>query len=126
MENARSSSDARQYERLPFTTPLFFKVCSEGFLKELHLASSRNVSRSGLCFRSAAQPPAGSIIQIDLDLATLNRCLRTEGMLFEFGDSVLGKVIWTRPSGGDMNAFDVGVAFVKAGEGNLPEVARFD
>lgn len=118
----QNKSDARYYERIVFKNPLGFKVCSPEFLTELHLASSRNVSQSGICFSTTSEPPIGSIIKIEVELKTLARLIRIENMLFEFGNAVLGKVIWTRSSGVNPGMFDIGAAFIKAEDLSLPEV----
>jgi hypothetical protein len=118
----QSRSEARYYERIVFKNPLGFKICSPEFLTELHLASSRNISQTGICFTAASEPPVGSIVKIRVELKTLARLIQIENMLFEFDNAILGKVIWTRSSEADPNMFDIGAAFIKAGDSGLPEV----
>jgi len=105
-----------------FQNQLEFKICSINLVSELHLASSRNISQSGMCFRAASAPPLGSIIKIQTDLETLAKCIQIENMLFELKGCVLGKVIWASPAKEDASLTDVGVVFIKTGEIEVPDV----
>lgn len=115
-------SENRIAIRLPYDKSLQFKICSPNFVSEMHLASSRNVSQTGLCFRANSSPPLGSIIKIDTDLPTLARCIQVENMIFELDGGILGKVVWTQDAAGQTGKVDVGVAFIRIGESQSDEV----
>jgi len=119
MENR---DETRTYLRISYQDPLRFQVCSLSLLSELHVASAQNVSQSGMCFSSENTPPLGSIIMIRTDLKTLASCIKVENMLFELEGSILGKVVWVRPSQLKLQWFDIGVAFVKLEEAGHPEI----
>ena len=117
-----SDSDKRDFIRMSFEKPFEFKVCSINLISELHLASSRNVSQTGMCFSTNSNPPIGTILKIKVDLETLAKCIRVEHMLFELNDSILGKVMWVRASSVEVGINDVGVAFIKTGEAETSDV----
>jgi len=112
----------RQFVRLDFNKSFAFSVCDYELLADLHLASSKNVSQTGICFTSVEVPKIDSIIKLSVDLSTLAECIRTEKYLFELDGGLLAKVMWTKQSPEDPNMTDVGAAFIKAEESGLPEV----
>ena len=114
----------RVYFRVSFEKPLQFKICSLDLLSDLHVASSRNVSQSGICFASKTNPPLGTILMIQADLKTLANCIRIENHLFELEGCVLGKVIWTLPSRQKDGLYDVGVSFIKTQDAESFEVQQ--
>jgi len=122
MTTEKSKSGERSYLRIPITMSVEFNICSTDLLTDLHLASSRNVSQTGICFSTTSQPQIDSIIKVKTDLAILAQCIQIENMLFELGGCILGKVVWARPAPDDPNRTDVGVAFIKIEDAEKPEV----
>jgi len=118
----QTSDNNRQFIRLDFNKSFEFNVCSHELLTDLHLASSKNVSQTGICFTSIGVPKIDSIIKLSVDLSTLAECIQVEKYLFELDGGILGKVMWTKQSPEDPNMTDVGAAFIKAEESGLPEV----
>ena len=112
----------RQFIRLDFNKSFAFSVCAYELLTDLHLASSKNVSQTGICFTSVGTPKMDSIIKLSVDLSTLAECIQTEKYLFELDGGILAKVVWTKQSPEDPNMTDVGAAFIKLEEAGLPEV----
>ena len=113
--NMPEGDDKREFLRMDYETPLDFKVLSGEKLSSKKDIVSRNVSSSGLLFRTASEtsiPNLSSIVWIKLDDKMLNICSEIENDLVMLNGGVFGRVV--RIAEGEPGlSYDIGVCFLR-------------
>jgi len=109
------ADDKRDFLRVNYETPLNFKVLKEEKLLSKADITSRNVSASGLLFRTATEssiPALSSIVWIELDQKMMNICAEIERDLLTYKNGIFGRVV--RIAEGDPGkSYDVGICFLR-------------
>lgn len=112
---SESYEEKREFLRVDVETPLNFKALKGEKLISKGDISSRNVSASGLLFRTntdASIPALSSIVWIELDEKMMNICSEIEDDLLIHNNGVFGRVV--RIAEGDPGqSYDVGVCFLR-------------
>lgn len=107
--------EKREFLRVDHEAQLNFKVLrGEKFASKSDI-SSRNVSASGLLFRTPSEtsiPSLSSTIWVELDPKMINICSEIEGDLLMHNSGVFGRVVRIA-EGAPGLSYDVGVCFLK-------------
>lgn len=112
------SDEKREFLRVDYETPLTFKILKGEKLTAKSDISSRNVSASGLLFRTgneASIPALSSIVWIQLDDKMMNICSEIEEDLVIYKSGVFGRVVRIA-EGEPGKSFDIGVCFLRKSE----------
>ncbi len=114
----------REFVRYSYNKPVNFKILlspkhSKSALK-LVSGISRNLSISGLLFKSEHLPDISSILEIELDYRTTGICHEIEENAMMVGNKLIGKVV--RIEEDEDGKYNVGVAFIKKTDSLPPEI----
>ena len=113
--NMPEGDDKREFLRMDYEAPLDFKVMSGEKFSAKKDIMSRNVSASGLLFRTASEtsiPNLSSIVWIKLDDKMMNICTEIESDLVMANGGVFGRVV--RIAEGEPGlSYDIGVCFLR-------------
>ena len=120
-EKTYKGFERRSYSRLSFDYPLKFKAVNPIFLQELQIGKAKNISQSGLLFKTVAPPQRKSYILIDLDQKTLKGIIATDNKLVMIDHKILGKAMRIHLNL-ENGLFEIGVRFVHLVERNGQEV----
>ena len=105
----------REFLRVGYETPLNFKTLNTDKLITKSDISSRNVSASGLLFRTPSEssiPALSQIVWIELDEKMMNICSEIESDLVLRNNGVFGRVV--RISEGEPGiSYDIGICFLR-------------
>jgi c-di-GMP-binding flagellar brake protein YcgR len=114
--------ERREFFRLNYSQPLQYRTA--GPIKET-AASSRNISQTGILFRTETRPPEiSSLLWLDLDIRTLKICQEIEGKALIFNNGLIGKVVRVEEDAEAANSFDVGVCFLRKDEAKNRDVQK--
>lgn len=115
-------AEKREFLRYKHERPVNYKIVSpykDGDIAAKFIgAVSKNLSVSGILFKSNFMPQISSVIIMDLDYRTSRICQEIEDRTLTINDKVVGKVV--RIEANDDGTYDVGVAFVKKSD-KLPD-----
>lgn len=118
------NEEKREFLRIDYEAPLNFKVLSGEKLAAKTDISARNVSASGLLFRTSTEssiPALSSIIWVELDQKMMNICAEIEEDLVMSKNGVYGRVV--RISEGEPGqSYDIGVCFLRKSEMTEEEI----
>lgn len=107
--------EKRDFLRVDHETPLNFKVLSGDKLAAKSDISSKNISASGLLFRTSSEssiPALSSIVWVELDQKMMNICAEIEHDLVIHKNGIFGRVV--RIAEGEPGvSYDVGVCFLR-------------
>ncbi|MDP8258478.1 MAG: hypothetical protein P9L90_03550 [Candidatus Aadella gelida] len=113
MEN--NFGEKRDFLRVDHETPLNFKILTGEKLTSKTDITARNVSASGLLFRTmkdSSIPAISDIIWVELDEKMVNICSEIEEELITHKGGVFGRVV--RISEGEPGiSYDIGVCFLR-------------
>lgn len=115
MHKNNDIDERREFLRLEYEHSLNFKVLSGEKLLTKSGVFSRNISASGLLFRTASEtsiPPLSSIVWIELDPKMLNICGEIETDLIIHKNGVFGRVVRIA-EGEPGKSYDIGVCFLR-------------
>ena len=109
------SRNQREFVRYSYDKPVNFKI----LLSPKHNKSasklvngiSRNLSVSGILFKSDHLPEISSILELELDYRTTGICHEIEENAMTFDNKLIGKVV--RIEEDENGKYNVGVAFIK-------------
>lgn len=113
--------DKREFLRVDHEKPLNFKTLKTGKLTSRSDIASRNISASGLLFRTASEasiPMLSSIVWVELDEKMMNICSEIEQDLVLHKNGVFGRVVRIA-EGEPGRSYDIGVCFIR--KANLTE-----
>ena len=113
--------ERRNYSRLSVDHPLRFKILNPIFLKEFQIAKAKNISQSGLLFKTVTPPPRKSYILIDLEKKVLKEFAETDQKLIVIDHKIMGRVMRTHLNL-ENGLFEIAVRFVHLVEKNSGEV----
>lgn len=105
-----NGTERRQFVRLPYRTPLQYKVCKEETIKKLMSGYTEDISQSGLLCNIKESVPADSVLWLLLDMGMLNVCAEIEKKSIILQHGVLGRVVRSYPK--KDGSFDVGLQFL--------------
>lgn len=109
--------DRRDYLRLDFRQPLRFRLVPSPD-KALHEVSGKNISVSGLLFKSRVAPPLSSVLWMDVDTRTLRICREIDERVLVQDGGLIGRVVRVEENPGEAGTFSIGVCFLrKSGTG---------
>lgn len=107
--------ERREFLRMDYETPLDFKILTGDKLTVKSDITSRNISASGLLFRTnkdVSIPAISDIVWIKLDEKMVNICAEIENDLIIHEGGIYGRVV--RISEGEPGiSYDVGVCFLR-------------
>lgn len=117
---AYRGSDRREFQRIPFSSPLAIKVCKQETITKILQGYTSDVSTSGLLCTIKDKVHKDDILWLSFDRATLTICEEMEKRSLIYQNGVIGKVarIEDRPDG----AYDVGVQFLVREEKNSSNI----
>ena len=107
--------EKREFLRVDYEKQLNFKILSGEKLASKQDILARNVSASGLLFRTSSEssiPALSSIVWIELDEHMMNICSEIEEDLVIHNNGVYGRVVRIA-EGEPGKSFDVGVCFLR-------------
>ncbi len=110
-----NTDEKREFLRIEHDAPLNFKVLSGERLIKKSDIFSRNISASGLLFRTTAEtsiPALSSIVWIELDDKLLNVCSEIENDLVIHKNGLFGRVVRIA-EGEPGKSYDIGVCFLR-------------
>ncbi|MBF0252610.1 MAG: PilZ domain-containing protein [Candidatus Omnitrophica bacterium] len=112
--------EQREFLRMDHETAVDFREVKTDKLSNKSHIMTRNISASGLLFRTTNIPPAlSSTIWVQLDDKMLNICSEIEEDLIMKDEGVLGRVV--RISEGEPGvSYDIGICFIR--KSSLSEV----
>ncbi|MEK6715418.1 MAG: PilZ domain-containing protein [Candidatus Omnitrophota bacterium] len=105
-----NGKERRQFIRLPYRSPLKYKVCKEETIKKLMFGYSENISQSGLLCNIKEPVSVDSVLWLALDMGMLSICADIEKNAIILQHGVLGRVVRTYQK--KDGSFDVGVRFL--------------
>jgi hypothetical protein len=107
--------DRREFLRYSCNKSVNFKVLispkHNSSASKLVSGISKNLSASGILFKSDYLPEISSILVIDLDYRTTGICQEIEETAITIGNKLVGKVVRIEES--EDGKYNVGVAFIK-------------
>ncbi|MDD5487999.1 MAG: PilZ domain-containing protein [Candidatus Omnitrophica bacterium] len=107
--------EKRDFFRVDHDAPLNFKVVKGDSFSHKSDIYARNVSASGLLFRTEKEssvPALSSIVWIELDPKIMNICHEIEDDLVTHNNGVFGRVV--RIAEGEPNkSYDIGICFLR-------------
>jgi hypothetical protein len=109
------AEDKREFLRVDYETPLNFKVLKGERLAAKTDILSRNISASGLLFRTGTEssiPALSSIVWLELDPRMMNVCEEIEQDLIIHKNGVFGRVVRIA-EGEPGKSYDIGVCFLR-------------
>ncbi len=113
--------EKREFFRLNFSSPLQFKSYQPE--NPQSDATVKNISQSGVLFKTPTNPPAiSSILWMNLDIRTLKICQEIENRALVFNNGLLGKVVRVEEDVRTGKSYDVGVCFLTRDQQNSHEV----
>lgn len=113
--NDNHNDEKREFLRIEHDAPLNFKVLSGERLITKSDIFSRNISASGLLFRTTAEtsiPVLSSIVWIELDDKLLSVCSEIENDLVIHKNGLFGRVVRIA-EGEPGKSYDIGVCFLR-------------
>jgi len=113
--NGQEGDDKREFLRVDHDVPLSFKVLGADKLLAKPDIQARNISASGLLFRTATEssiPALSSIVWIALDQKMMNICAEIEEDLLIYNNGVYGRVVRIA-EGEPGKSYDIGICFLR-------------
>jgi c-di-GMP-binding flagellar brake protein YcgR len=113
--NTCENDDKREFLRVDHETKLDFKVLNAHKLSSKKDIMSRNVSASGLLFRTQSEtsiPNLSSVVWVKLDDKMMNICGEIENDLVMFDGGVFGRVVRIAEGEPELS-YDIGVCFLR-------------
>lgn len=107
--------EKREFLRVDYETELNYKVLKDEKLMAKSDVRSRNVSASGILFRTSSEssiPALSSIVWIELDPKMMNVCAEIEDDLVIHKNGVFGRVVRIA-EGEPGRSYDIGVCFLR-------------
>lgn len=114
VKNEYKGAERRQFVRLPYRSPLRYKICKEDTIKKLMSGYTENISQSGLLCNIKDQVPLDCVLWLALDMGILSICSTIERNSVILQHGILGRVIRTYQK--KNGSFDVGVRFLTRSE----------
>lgn len=109
------SRDNREFVRYSYAKTINFKVLvspkHNKSASKLVSGISRNLSASGILFKSDHLPEISSILELDLDYRTTGICHEIEENAMTVDNKLIGKVV--RIEEDENGKYNIGVAFIK-------------
>lgn len=116
--------EKREFFRLNYASGMHFKMFQPENREAV--ATSKNISQSGVLFQTQADPPPiSTILWMDLDIRTLMICQEIESRALIFNNGILGKVVRVEENTRNGSAYDVGVCFLTRDQQGSREVQAF-
>ncbi|MCX5677736.1 MAG: PilZ domain-containing protein [Candidatus Omnitrophica bacterium] len=114
----------REFVRYSYNKPVNFKILlsprhSKSALK-LVSGISKNLSVSGLLFKSDHLPDISSILELDLDYRTTGICHEIEENAMTVDNKLIGKVV--RIEEDEDGKYNIGVAFIRKTDSLPPDI----
>ncbi len=110
--------EKRDFLRLDYEKELNFKMLSGDKLAAKSDIYSKNISASGLLFRTGTEssiPVLSSIVWVELDDRMINICEEIEDSLITHKNGVFGRVVRIA-EGEPGKSYDIGICFLRKGE----------
>ncbi len=105
----------REFVRYSYDKPVNFKILfspkQNRPASKLIIGMSKNLSASGILFKSDHLPEISSILELDLDYRTTGICNEIEEHALMIGNKLIGKVV--RIEEDEDGKYNVGVVFIK-------------
>jgi hypothetical protein len=109
-QSAYKGKERRQFIRLPYRTPLKYKICKEETIKKIMYGYTQNISQSGLLCDIKEPVPINSVLWLALDMGALSICSEIEKRSIILQHGILGRVVRTYQK--KDGTFDVGIRFL--------------
>lgn len=119
-------SERRKYPRADVVTQqrIIQSKSHQEFIKEIGV--TKNVSASGLCFRSSQTYEQGALIFVYLDEDVLTDLKINRANILKAGNYFLARIIWSRTSESRTDPFfEIGCAFLERSEGDTESIELF-
>jgi len=110
MDSEFKGDERRQFLRLPYKTPLPYKVCKKETISKMLQGYTQNISLAGLMCNIKEKVPLKSTVWLGLDIGTLNICEDLEKRCIIQQKGILGKVVWADKK--KNGSYDVGLRFL--------------
>lgn len=119
-----NSEDNRQFVRYGYSKPVNFRILlspkHNKSASKLVSGISKNLSVSGILFKSDHLPEISSILELDLDYRTTGICHEIEENALTINNKLIGKVV--RIEEDEDGKYNVGVAFIKKTDELPPDI----
>lgn len=114
--------EKREFIRYTCEKPVIFKTIlspvHNNAAARLVVGMSKNLSASGILFKSEHLPDISSVLQLELDYRTTNICREVEENALILNEKLIGKVVRIEDTNDGM--YYVGVAFIRKND-QLPK-----
>jgi hypothetical protein len=117
------AAERRAFFRLDWRHPVKFRLIQNSE-DEVRLATTSNISASGILFQSRFVVPPSSVLWMDLDWRTLRICREIEDRALVFEKGLLGRVVRVEENPEDRGTYEIGVCFMRRGDRIPPEFRR--
>ncbi len=107
--------EKREFLRIDYESELNYKILKDEKLMAKTDVKSRNISASGVLFRTSSEssiPALSSIVWIELDPKMMNICAEIEDDLVIHKNGVFGRVVRIA-EGEPGKSYDIGVCFLR-------------
>jgi c-di-GMP-binding flagellar brake protein YcgR len=107
--------EKREFLRIDYESELNYKILKDEKLMAKTDVRSRNISASGVLFRTSSEssiPALSSIVWIELDPKMMNICAEIEDDLVIHKNGVFGRVVRIA-EGEPGKSYDIGVCFLR-------------
>jgi len=110
MEEYYAGPERREFLRLPYSTPLAYKVCNPETLSKLLAGYTVNVSQAGLLCSIKDEVRVEDVLWLAFDKSILIFCSEIERHSLIYQNGVIGKVV--RVSRNENKTYDIGIKFI--------------
>lgn len=114
----------REFVRYGYSKPVNFKILlspkQNKSASKLVSGISKNLSVSGILFKSDHLPEISSILELDLDYRTTGICHEIEENALTINNKLIGKVV--RIEEDEDGKYNIGVAFIKKTDELPPDI----
>ena len=111
-------NEKREFLRYSYDKPVNYRILispkHNSSASKLVNGISRNLSASGILFKSDHLPEISSILELNLDYRTTGICQEIEENAMIIGNRLIGKVVRIEET--EDGKYNVGVAFIKKSE----------
>jgi len=105
-----NGTNRRAFYRVDIRGPVKFRAIQKTG-ENIKLATSRNISRSGILFNTPIVPKLSTVLWMDLDLIALKMCRDIEDNALTYQKGVLGRVVRVEEDQAK-NQYQVSVCFI--------------
>ena len=113
-------NERRSFERMAYSVPLGFKICSKETISKLCAGYLVNISQSGISCSIHEKVNTDDILWLSFDRDTLDFCREMEKRVLIYQNGIIGNVI--RVEAGESGSYSIGIRFITREEKNFDNI----